>query len=340
MAIKATELDKDFRDSFEKEDGTIDESITDDSLDQYWHLSQEDHFGGEESEKVKKFFDYIARHVFLPWLSALTKVFNLFKATVERDYLKTEKVQRHYDSESADPMSGKAVAEAIQLTDTQTIWEGISRTGHYWEAEGSKFWGMSLQAEILRKVIGDFDGEIYDGNTDGWAYKVRIFVRNIDTNQVFFISAGEALEAAMGNFEPVPIFAGASQEELFDSLKELIEEKTLYIPIARNGEWFTVTKEMAESGLIVRVCSYMLSDQVYWSLEYHKEGYMLGELYGTEAFSTGDIDVDVAGYEGHQMKFTFSDLDGHGGTAQLLQPVVIRSVSSEKLAALLAEGVS
>ena len=230
MAIQASDLDSDLK-VFEQKDGSVDDSVNADSLDHYLHQKQEDSFSGEDSSRVKKFFDYINLHVFLPWIKALTKGFNALKRSVEEEYLKSERVQQKYDPESAEPMSGKAVAEAaakvMELTDADTIWGAIRRTGSYLELEGSIFWTNSLPVMIMRTVNGDLsEGEI-ESNTKGWVGRVRLFVKNTDTEKIYFINADEAMKVVMGNLEePKPIYDPAiTKEKVLDSLFPMEEAR-------------------------------------------------------------------------------------------------------------------
>ena len=75
MGIKANDLDNDLK-NFKNEDQTI-ATVEAAELTNYLHISQDDALAsGTTAERVKKFFDFIPLHVFLPWLRALTEMLN------------------------------------------------------------------------------------------------------------------------------------------------------------------------------------------------------------------------------------------------------------------------
>lgn len=256
MAINAEKLNEDFKE-FEV-DGTV-KTVEDADLDHWWHGSQEDSFGGESSTNVKGFFDFIPRRVFLPWLNTITNVLNALKSTVtknktdgdealnafektvETEYLKSERVQQKYDPESAEPLSGKAVREAVELEGVDTVWEGFRKIGGYLEARGDQFWHMSLVNDILRKVqSGDFES-----NVEGWSGNVKIFVRNLATDQIYFISGSEVMKVMMGSLEaPAPVFDLADfRQKTIDSLFPMMEEKE---DITSQAGWFALPSDDAK----------------------------------------------------------------------------------------------
>lgn len=79
MGVKNSNiLDENLNKAIVNEDGTInattDQNITDANS---WFCQQEDAFSkGTTSTVIKKFFDYLPRRVFLPWLTALTDAAN------------------------------------------------------------------------------------------------------------------------------------------------------------------------------------------------------------------------------------------------------------------------
>lgn len=87
MAIKPKDPDLD-RDLVFEQEGVI-STPDDDALLPYYCSEQEDDLGkGETAARVKKFFDFLGRHVWLPWLRLLTK--RIGAAEGSMDDLKTK----------------------------------------------------------------------------------------------------------------------------------------------------------------------------------------------------------------------------------------------------------
>lgn len=87
MAIKPKDPDLD-RDLVFEQEGVI-STPDDDALLPYYCSEQEDDLGkGETAARVKKFFDFLGRHVWLPWLRLLTK--RIGAAEGSMDNLKTK----------------------------------------------------------------------------------------------------------------------------------------------------------------------------------------------------------------------------------------------------------
>lgn len=224
MAMDENLLEQDIK-SFEMEDGTVSEEVNADTLQPYLHQNQGDSFEGKPSSYVKKFFDYPVLHVFFPWLRALTKGFNALKNTVETKYLKREKVQEKYDPESADPMSGKAVAEAIDTVYPERLRGALAAIGGYLEVD--ELYGMPTAVLIAQAAGGETRKD------------VRCFVFHKTEEKLYFASAEDVVRCVLKEEQLTPILdfsmvgGGVTLEELFPVVesKEKLTSQTGYYQI-------------------------------------------------------------------------------------------------------------
>lgn len=76
MTLDTELLKQSLKDSFLTTDGTQLLTVSEDEIGNGWHASQGDDFSGDTAENVKKFFDYLPRRVFLPWINEIVKFVN------------------------------------------------------------------------------------------------------------------------------------------------------------------------------------------------------------------------------------------------------------------------
>ena len=143
MALKAKNLDDNIK-SFENDDGTI-ATVDKSEINDYLHQEQEDYVEGETSARVKKFYDYINLHVFLPWLRAITNVLNgiknayLSKSDAKETYLEKTAAEKDYlrkndifvsipNGESMRIVGPIAIAQAMGIENINDITEEQKNT--------------------------------------------------------------------------------------------------------------------------------------------------------------------------------------------------------------------
>ncbi len=116
------------------------------------------------------------------------------------------------------------------------------------------------------------------------------------------------------------------------------EKKTVCVPVARKDDYFSITDEMRENGLIVRVIvpPGHSAGGFYWSIDVGNLDNFYRELYGYFEEPNREVAVtlndDTSATIG---RFSWSDGDGYGGTVELLMPITMECISKEKLAAFL-----
>ena len=109
MAIKGQRLDEDLKEFSRAQYKS--ETVSAEEMELYLHQSQEDALAsGVDSEQVKKFFDYLSLHVFLPWLRKVTGVANVAALLASRFLVygsmseeNAAKMDVFYDAVERDP---------------------------------------------------------------------------------------------------------------------------------------------------------------------------------------------------------------------------------------------
>lgn len=127
-----------------------------------------------------------------------------------------------------------------------------------------------------------------------------------------------------------------SPSRLPEILQEATETKTFYIPVARVGDYITITEEMKERGLYVRG-TYFSPDSGYVYRDIYDPNWVIwsemelsfnadGELHKVEEVDSFDVGYTIHAY------FTGSSTKGD---VAFYMPLTMEYVSKDKLAALL-----
>ena len=223
MGIKANDLDNDLK-NFKNEDQTI-ATVEAAELTNYLHISQDDALAsGTTAERVKKFFDFIPLHVFLPWLRALTEMLN--ESTTNTGNLSED--LSHLDSGFSTLKTNfeKHLAEADR--DLETINAALAEKGYFPKEDllTLRHLGSYLQGHPDMKHIPGIDmssGSLGQGISAAVGMALGAKLQNKAFRVYTLLGDGEIQE---GQVWEAAMFAGAKH---LDNLVVIVDNNGLQI---------------------------------------------------------------------------------------------------------------
>ena len=235
MGIKANDLDHDLK-NFKKEVQTI-ATVEAEELTNYLHASQDDALAsGTTAERVKKFFDFMPLHVFLPWLQELTEALNTntgdtetlsedltnldsglstLKTEFETHLEEAEENKQDIDAALALKADTEAVNAALALkadteavntalelkADTATVNAALSEKA---DSAAVKTWQNQLVfTDAIEQAAAT---AILRATGDDSSKKVFLMVKS--TGRIYNVSAQEVLATLSGQGSLTPVWGG------------------------------------------------------------------------------------------------------------------------------------